>query len=65
MSWHFLYQEGLKNETKNISAEGSEAPFQEPSVQAMPAELGEAYQKKLFENDLYVWSLLLLGNNDI
>jgi len=62
MSWRFLYQDALKDETMNISGEKSEVPIQDSPV---PTEQDEAYQKKLFENDLYVWSLLLLRNNDI
>jgi len=65
MSWRFLYQDVFKD-MKNTSTGGSEFLMEESAVPPTPLVVeDEAYQKKLFENDLYVWSLLLLRNDDV
>jgi hypothetical protein len=65
-TWRFLFEERLKIKETNAAADRSEVTIEASSVRSgMPIEQPEAYQKKLFENDLYVWSLLLLKNNDI
>jgi hypothetical protein len=65
MTWRFLF-ETLKNGEKNTSTEGSEVLMENSADRPTKfIEQDEAYQKKLFENELYVWSLLLLGNDKI
>ena len=61
MTWSFLYKESLEKKENNTSTDENVA-LPERLVQS---EQEDAYQKKLFESDLYVWSLLLLRNNDI
>jgi len=66
MTWSFLLEGALKKEKKKISAKGGEGGVENLSADpGMPNEQDETYQQKLFENDLYIWSLLLLRNNDI
>jgi len=65
MTWSFLYGDVLKNKEKSSSVEQGEVPMEGSGAQSSLIEQDDAYQKKLFENDLYVWSLLLLKNNDI
>jgi hypothetical protein len=66
MTWQFLFEEALKNEENNTSAEGREVPTEGSASWAITAkERDDTYQKKLFENDLYVWSLLLIRNDKV
>jgi hypothetical protein len=62
MTWHFIYEEPLKKREQSISEDNDEgsAPLADSIV-----EQEEAYQKRLFENDLFVWSLLLLRKDKL
>jgi len=60
MNWNLLYQQSSKKEKKKIGGD-----CDQPDENSMISSNGsneneELYQRKLFENDLYVWSLLLL-----
>ena len=65
MTWRFLYRDALKNEEKDTAIEPREVPIEGSDAQLNVNEQEEVYQKKLFENDLYVWSLMLLKNNNV
>lgn len=65
MTWRFLYEEALKKQQKKKPAEESEFTVEgSASPGVSDNEQDETYQKKLFENDLYVWSLLLFPRNE-
>ena len=62
MNWNSIYQQSLEKESKSTDTE-SDQPAGNDIVSCSDTngnENEELYQKKLFENDLYVWSLLLL-----
>jgi hypothetical protein len=59
MTWRILFGESLKSEENATSPQSADVPAEGSASQAMVTEPDEAYQKILFENDLYVWSLLL------
>jgi hypothetical protein len=68
MTWHSLYDKALKKrqKKKSISDAHSKPALQNSASRDVALdEEDETYQKKLFENDLYVWSLLLIGNDKV
>jgi len=68
MTWHCLYEKAVKRrqEKKSISDAHSIPALENPAFRDVAlGEADEIYQKKLFENDLYVWSLLLIGNDKV
>jgi hypothetical protein len=62
MNWNSIYQPSFEKESKGMDTERDQ-PVENNIVSCSDIngnENEELYQKKLFENDLYVWSLLLL-----
>ena len=62
MNWNLIYQLSPGRESRSTDTE-SDQPDENVVVNSDNGsnnEREESYQKKLFENDLYVWSLLLL-----
>jgi hypothetical protein len=65
MNWRFLFGELLKDEENGTSAGNGEIPTGGSVRQGTVTEQDETYQKKLLENDLYVWSLLLFKRDNV
>jgi hypothetical protein len=61
MSWRYLFPEAFELQKQKTEDDRRETAVATDSSALNDDE--ENYQKKLFENDLYVWSLLLLLPN--
>ena len=59
MSWRFLFWDSIERHEKEAPSEKNEPTVEDSGLTGTAASEDEIYQKKLFENDLYVWSLLL------